>query len=85
MKEEIRSIIDENLDNIKPTLEDIYSEETNIDELVENQNEKAYEEQEYKKDLIKAIEHLKEEGFDITYNNNQTIEELENIINNANN
>ena len=82
MKEEISNIIEDELKKINPSLEDMYNEgNQDVAELVEDQNTKLMKEKEYRDSLIKQIEEIKKLGIDIEYNDNTSIEELENMIN----
>ena len=77
------------MEDIKESLDKAFNELNNnnlenntskeeIDELVNNQNKKV---EEYRKELIEKIEKLKEYDINIEYDDNTSIEELENIIN----
>ena len=82
MKEEISNIIEDELKKINPSVEDMYNEgNQDVAELVEDQNTKLMKEKEYRDSLIKQIEEIKKLGIDIEYNDNTSIEELENMIN----
>lgn len=76
MKEEITNAINEKLDEINPTLEDIYNSQ-----IITNKIEKIRKENgEYKRDLIKILDNLKNMGVEIEYSEEMSIEELENIV-----
>ena len=84
MREEIENSLDEAFKNTNPTINDYYSDNNKVDELVENQNNNNIESIKYRKELFDKLESLKELGFLIDYNDKMTNEELENIINSVN-
>lgn len=84
MREEIENSIDEVFKSTNPSINDYYSNSDKIDELVNNQNEKAIEDIKYRKELFDKLDSLKELGFIIEYNDKMTNEELEDIINSVN-
>lgn len=81
VKEDIVNLIDNELENINPTLEDIYSDNISnqIDNLITQQNEDI-EHIEYKNKLLGILDNLKEMGVELNYSKEMSIEELEKII-----
>lgn len=79
MDDELSKLIDDELNSIEPSFEDIYNSSDGLDEKIKNQNEKV----KYKADLIKALKRLQEENFDVKFDSTMSIEELEEILNNV--
>ena len=79
MDDKLTKLIGDKLDSLEPSFEDIYNSSGELDNMIKNQNEKV----KYKADLIKALEKLKEANFDVKYDVNMSIEELEEILNNV--
>lgn len=79
MDDKLTKLIGDKLDSLEPSFEDIYNSSDELDNMIKNQNEKV----KYKADLIKALEKLKEANFDVKYDVNMSIEELEEILNNV--
>lgn len=80
MDEELTKLIDDKLDSIDPSFENIYNSTDELDEMIKNQNDKV----KYRSDLLKALNILKEKHYDVEFNDKMSIEELENILNNVN-
>ena len=83
MREEIENSLNDAFKEVKASINDMYH--TNeIDNLIDNQNNKNIEDIKYRKELFDKLDNLKELGFIIDYNDKMTNEELENIINSVN-
>ena len=91
MREDIENIINEKYDEITPDLEDVYgSRNKEIQKLVEEQNTKVTsseideeideEDIEYKEELLEQLDEAKENGIDLDYDEDMTIEALEDVL-----
>jgi len=82
MKEDIKDLIDDEFSKVDYSLEEIYKNNTgeSIDQLVEEQNQKAKQIIEEKIILFDALEKIKETNPEVEYNESMTNEELKEII-----
>lgn len=83
MKNEIEDLINEQFSNMDTSLEDLYTNNS-IYESIENQanvQNETIQKEEYRQDLLKRLEAAKEMRCELDYNENMSIEELENILN----
>ena len=82
--EEIKDIIDEELNKIEPKLTDIYnnSQDITIKDKIEALN-KATSNVERRNDLLGVLKRLKELGYEVDYNESMSLEELEELVNNV--
>lgn len=79
MRDDIENLIDKKMDGINPSLNDIYSDNTvAISKLVEEQNLKV-EENNKRKLLLSILEDANNNGFSIPYQENMSLEELEEL------
>ena len=73
MREEIENSLNDAFKEVKPSINDMYH--TNeIDNLIDNQNNKNIEDIKYRKELFDKLDNLKELGFIIDYNYKMTNE-----------
>lgn len=77
MKEELNSIIENELNNLEINQSDITNE---IKELVEKQNDNQKKEIETRKKIFEIFEKLKKMNINIEYNDSMTTEELEKLL-----
>lgn len=82
MKEDIKNVIDEQFNNINPTLDDVYNSNSveDIQKMIEGLN-RGVDTINYKNELLKILDHLKELNVSLDYDKNMSVSELEEIIN----
>ena len=76
--DDIKNIIDGELDKINPSLNS--NNEETINKMIKGLNKGVLRSQ-YKNDLLEILDKIKKLGYDVSYNKEMSIEELEKIIN----
>lgn len=84
MNEDIKNVIDQELNKIDSSTlmnhQDDFSK--NVDRVVDINNKQVREDEEYRKRLIDKLNQLKENNSNIDFQEDMSIEELEDIIRN---
>jgi hypothetical protein len=80
MKEDFKSLIENEFDKIDTSKENTKELENDIQELINNQNKHVQEEIIYRRKLFDILEKIEKMGIKITYNDKMTTQELEKIL-----
>ena len=80
MKEDFKSLIENEFDKIDTSKENTKELENDIQELINNQNKHVQEEITYRRKLFDILEKIEKMGIKITYNDKMTTQELEKIL-----
>lgn len=86
MKKELNELIDDELNNINTTLEDIYNTdiEKNITKKINEQNDYALKVENERQKIIKILKEKQEMNNSIEFSENMSLKELEEILEKTN-
>lgn len=86
MKKELNELIDDELNNINTTLEDIYNTdiEKNITKKINEQNDYALKVEKERQKIIKILKEKQEMNNSIEFSENMSLKELEEILEKTN-
>ena len=80
MKEDLRSLINQEFEKMNPSESDKVNLQEAINDIVKKSNEKARNNIEYRRKLFEVLEKLEKMNIKLDYNDKMTNEELEKII-----
>ena len=80
MKEDLRSLINQEFDKLNPSEKDKENLQAAINDMVRKSNENARNNIEYRRKLFEILEKLEKMNIKCNYNDKMTNEELEKII-----
>lgn len=82
MRDDIENLINQKMNDLNPSLDDIYSDNSHsISKMVEEQNYKV-EENNKRRLLLSILNDANKNGFSIPYHENMSLEELEELASN---